>query len=146
MRSLLTVVLLFLAALSLAAPYRGQPTVPFIISGGHLRDIEQATAIPTRAVPTEIPTAVVVPLPGFNQVAQNKTQQAAATGTAYKSPDSNAAFGGTCVQVTLGGHGKIGMTTLEGRCVDDVGMWWDTSLDLNSCIGNVGGHLVYETQ
>ncbi|PNP38652.1 hypothetical protein TGAM01_v209782 [Trichoderma gamsii] len=146
MRSLLTVLLLFLAAPSLAAPYRGQPTVPLIIPGGHLQDIEQATAITTSAVPTEIPTAVVVPLPGFNQIAQNKTQQAAATGTAYKSPDSNAAFGGTCVQVTLGGHGKIGMTTLEGRCVDDAGMWWDTSLDLNSCIGNAGGHLVYETQ
>ncbi|UKZ60038.1 uncharacterized protein TrAtP1_001325 [Trichoderma atroviride] len=135
MRPLLTV--LVLAAPSLAAPYRGQPTVP----GGHLQEIEQATALPTSTAPTAIPTAIVVPLPGFNQVAQNKTQQQAAvtTGTAYKSPDSNAAFGGTCVQVTLGGHGKIGMTTLEARCVDDAGMWWDTSLDLNSCIGNVGG-------
>ncbi|KAK1253030.1 hypothetical protein MKX08_004217 [Trichoderma sp. CBMAI-0020] len=146
MRSLLTVlVLLFLAAPSLAAPYRGQPTVAFMTPGGHLQAIEEATAIPTSSAPT----AIAEPLPGFNQVAQNKTQQPAAatgSGSGYKSPDSNAAFGGTCVQVTLGGHGKIGMTTLEARCVDDAGMWWDTSLDLNSCVGNVGGHLVYEAR
>ncbi|KAL7919706.1 hypothetical protein ACQKWADRAFT_315437 [Trichoderma austrokoningii] len=141
MRPLLTI-LLALAAPSLAAPYRGQPAIPFLIPGGHLADAEQATRI--AAAPAE--TAVVEPLPGFNHLAQNKTQQAAAASAAatIKSPDGDAAFGGTCVQVTLGGHGKIGMTTLEGRCVDDEGTWWDTSLDLNSCVGNIGGHLVYE--
>lgn len=150
MRSLLTVLLLFLAVPSLAAPYRGQPTIPFIIPGGHPQD-EHATRIPTSTAPAEMPTSVVVePLPGFNHLARNKTQAAttAATTTTNinKSPDSNAVFGGTCVQVMLGGHGKIGMTTLEGRCVDDAGMWWDTSLDLNSCVGNAGGQLVYEAK
>jgi hypothetical protein len=144
MRPLLTVLFLFLAAPSLAAPYRSPPTVPFIIPGGHPQ-VEHLTL--TSTAPEEIPNSVVVePLPGFNHLAQNKTQQAAKTTTIIKSPDSNAVFGGTCVQVTLGGHGKIGMMTLEGRCVDDAGTWWDTSLDLNSCIGNVGGHLVFEAK
>ncbi|KAL6898268.1 hypothetical protein GGI43DRAFT_89675 [Trichoderma evansii] len=133
MRSQLTVLLTTLTASGLAAPYRSPPTIPFIISGGHPQD----RAITTSTVLEVIPTSVV-PLPGFNHLAQNKTE------ATVKSPDSNAVFGGTCVQVTLGGHGKIGMTTLEGRCVDDAGMWWETSLNLNSCIGNVGGHLVYE--
>ncbi|UKZ85298.1 uncharacterized protein TrAFT101_001165 [Trichoderma asperellum] len=130
---LTNLLLLILAAPSLAAPYRGLPTIPFIIPGGHPPD----RVIPTSTAPEAIPTSVV-PLPGFNHLAQNNTQ------AVTKSPDSSAAFSGTCVQVTLGGHGKIGMTTLEGRCVDDAGMWWDTSLNLNSCVGNVGGRLVYE--
>lgn len=129
----LTVLLITLAATSSAAPYRGPPTIPFIIPGGHPQD----RAIATSTAPEGIPTSVV-PLPGFNHLAQNKTE------ATIKSPDSNAVFGGLCVQVTLGGHGKVGMTTLEGRCVDDAGMWWETSLNLNACIGNVGGHLVYE--
>lgn len=134
----LTVLVLILAARSLAAPYRGQPTIPFIVpGGGHAQD---EVTIKTSTALGETPTSVV-PLPGFNHLAQNKTQAAVT-----KSPDSNAAFGGTCVQLTLGGHGKIGMTTLEGRCVDDAGMWWETSLNLNSCIGNAGGQLVYEVK
>jgi hypothetical protein len=124
MRSPLTVLLLIFAGVSLAAPHGGQ-TVSQFIQGK-----------PQDMAPVETPASAVT-LPGFNHLAQNRTQ-------AVIESSDNAAFEGTCVQITLGGHGKVGMTTLEGRCVDDAGIWWDTSLNLNSCIGNMGGNLVYQ--
>lgn len=75
-------------------------------------------------------------LPGFNHLALNRTKAAVESAI-------NSAFGGACEQVTLGGHGKVGLTTLEGRCVDGAGTWWETSIGLNECVGNTGGHLEY---
>ncbi|KAM0248526.1 hypothetical protein ACHAQJ_009431 [Trichoderma viride] len=120
MQSLLTVLVLIFTGISLAAPHGGQP-------------VSQGNSSPQDTVPTS-----TVTLPGFNHLAQNKTH-------AVIESSDHATFEGTCVQITLGGHGKVGMTTLEGRCVDDAGLWWETSLNLNSCIGNIGGNLVYQT-
>ncbi|KAL7933643.1 hypothetical protein V8C35DRAFT_303490 [Trichoderma chlorosporum] len=77
-------------------------------------------------------------LPGFNHLARNATKD-----DGPQAPAS-AAFDGTCEQITLGGHGKVGMTTLDGLCRNSAGEWWKTSLNLNECIGNVGGNLVYQ--
>ncbi|ETS05272.1 hypothetical protein M419DRAFT_5612 [Trichoderma reesei RUT C-30] len=51
--------------------------------------------------------------------------------------------GTTCEQITLGGNGKVGKTTLEGKCTNNKGEWWKTSINLNECITNVGGKLQY---
>lgn len=53
-------------------------------------------------------------------------------------------FANLCREVTLGGHGKPGVTTIDGKCIDALsGLWWETSLNLNKCLGNAGGRLVY---
>ncbi|KFA54149.1 hypothetical protein S40293_11127 [Stachybotrys chartarum IBT 40293] len=75
-------------------------------------------------------------LPGFNTMLRNQSDPVLAS-------LSRPPFDGRCKAVTLGGHGKVGQTTLEGRCVDTSGHWWDTSLNLNSCIANGGGFMVY---
>ncbi|KAL7789528.1 hypothetical protein V8C37DRAFT_386208 [Trichoderma ceciliae] len=112
-----------LAGAGIAAPH-SQPVGQII----------QAASPDTHPVEAQ---ASPVALPGFNHLARNRPQ-------AVIENSDNAAFGGTCVQVTLGGHGKMGLTALEGRCVDDSGLWWETSLNLNSCIGNMGGNMVYQ--
>lgn len=53
-------------------------------------------------------------------------------------------FGGACRKVTLGGGGKVGMATLQGECVDGKGQWWETSLNLNQCVGDQDGRLAYQ--
>ncbi|KAK5998348.1 hypothetical protein PT974_00727 [Cladobotryum mycophilum] len=72
-------------------------------------------------------------LPGFNHLNRNQTAI---------QLDENAPFDGNCLQVTLGGHGKVGQATIEGQCEDDSGQWWQTSLNLNQCLGNKAGRLV----
>ncbi|KAH6607718.1 hypothetical protein Trco_004031 [Trichoderma cornu-damae] len=97
MRSL-ALFLFSLAGSGTAAPH-GQTVGQQLIQG-----------VSTDAVPGESKDSAA-PLPGFNHLARNRTQ------AVIESPD-RAAFEGACVQVTLGGHGKVGMTTLEGRPVD----------------------------
>lgn len=114
----LAVLFLALAGTSIAAPAQDQSV------GQHVPEVQGQDA-------------PVVELPGFNHLARNATQDA------VKVP-ADAAFDGTCEQITLGGHGKVGMTTLDGLCRNSAGDWWKTSLNLNECIGNVGGKLVYQ--
>lgn len=114
----LAVLFLALAGTSIAAPAQDQSV------GHHAPEVQGQDA-------------PVVELPGFNHLARNGTQEA------VKVP-AGAAFDGTCEQITLGGHGKVGMTTLDGLCRNSAGDWWKTSLNLNECIGNVGGKLVYQ--
>ncbi|RFU78050.1 hypothetical protein TARUN_4180 [Trichoderma arundinaceum] len=90
----LTVLLAVFAGTCTAAPH-GQP-VSRVIQG-----------ISPHAAPIETQASTLT-LPGFNHLALNRTQ------AGIKTSD-DAAFEGTCMQVTLGGHGKVGMTTLEGR-------------------------------
>ncbi|POR38366.1 Uncharacterized protein TPAR_01427, partial [Tolypocladium paradoxum] len=59
---------------------------------------------------------------------------------------NNRVFAGQCQYMTLGGHGKHGKTTLDGQCVDSKGTWWRTSLNLNLCVANRAGALVYDEQ
>lgn len=80
-------------------------------------------------------------LPGFSSLPRNVT-----LGHGGRVKDDTP-FGDLCRQVTLGGHGKVGETTIEGKCYDEgQGLWWDTSLNLNHCIGNGGGYLVYQEE
>ncbi|CAG9997972.1 unnamed protein product [Clonostachys byssicola] len=73
------------------------------------------------------------------------------TAPSHKSVDSHSAtadtsgpaaigsiFNGVCRQLSLGGLGQIGATTLSAQCVDGAGQWWDTDLNLNRCMGNEG--------
>ncbi|OAA47812.1 cyanovirin-n domain-containing protein [Metarhizium rileyi] len=60
--------------------------------------------------------------------------------------DRSMSLGGKCRQVTLAGAGKVGKTTLEGRCVDSRGQWWSTALNLNECVGGRDGKLVYQDE
>ncbi|PNY29823.1 Uncharacterized protein TCAP_00264 [Tolypocladium capitatum] len=55
-------------------------------------------------------------------------------------------FAGQCQYMMLGGHGRVGKTTLEGQCVDSKGTWWRASLNLNRCMANRAGALVYGEQ
>ncbi|EHK21375.1 uncharacterized protein TRIVIDRAFT_51902 [Trichoderma virens Gv29-8] len=118
----LAVLFLALAGTSIAAPAQDQSVSQSV-------PVVSATQVHGQAAP--------VGLPGFNHLTRNATQGA------VKAPDG-AAFDGTCVQITLGGHGKVGMTTLDGLCRNSAGEWWKTSLNLNECIGNAGGNLVYQ--
>ena len=114
-----------------------------------LMTISLVTAAPA-AITTE-PVAMYVPgtapgsasadhqvspagLPGFNHLMRNRTDV---------QLDENAPFSGKCLQVTLGGYGKVGQATIEGLCEDKSGQWWQTSLNLNECLGNHAGKLVF---
>lgn len=57
---------------------------------------------------------------------------------------SRAPFGGKCRRISLTGGGKVGKTTLEGLCADEKGREWVTGLNLNQCIGNNAGKMVYK--
>lgn len=76
-------------------------------------------------------------LPGFNNMMRNKTS--AKTSTPY-----DAAFDVQCRYVSLGGQGKVGQTSLEAICKDDDDLWWYTSINLNECIANEKGNLVFD--
>ena len=75
-------------------------------------------------------------LPGFTNILHNGSSPSDGT-------PADAAFEKECRYLTLGGYGRKGQTTLEATCKDDEGRWWQTSLNLNDCIGNDGGKLIY---
>ncbi|KAL7950004.1 hypothetical protein V8C42DRAFT_187343 [Trichoderma barbatum] len=109
---------LALAGTSIAVPAQRQP-------------VSQLVPVPVPGVPVPDYDPVDVPAPPVDITALNGT----------KFP-ADAAF--ECVKITLGGHGKVGMTTIDGLCRNSANEWWKTSLNLNECIGNAGGKLVYE--
>jgi hypothetical protein len=105
----------------------------------------QALSLPSPR-PDRIPTRpaadiVKVTLPGYNSQVQPTTNDESYD----EDPPGNPSwqFNQTCSQLTLGGHGKKGATTLEGTCRDQDGVWWDTSINLNKCFENDGGVLQY---
>ena len=55
-------------------------------------------------------------------------------------------FGSQCRYPTLGGDGVPGQTTLGAQCLDGLGVFWDTSLNLNLCLGDNDGELVYQNE
>ncbi|CEJ84253.1 hypothetical protein VHEMI03424 [[Torrubiella] hemipterigena] len=75
--------------------------------------------------------------PGFNNMIQTSDPPTDSTVPA------DAAFNATCRHVTLNGYGRVGETTLEADCKDRHGVWWHTAINLNNCIGNSHGSLVY---
>jgi hypothetical protein len=83
-------------------------------------------------------------LPGFNHMLSNQS----ATDEEDEPDDTSLGITleGVCKHMTLSGDGKIGQTTLEAECVDEYGIWWITSLNLNECAANVGGLLAYYDQ
>lgn len=87
-------------------------------------------------------------LPGFASLPKNDTPPLLHTSPGDRGELlDDAPFAGLCKQVALGGHGEIGQTTLEGKCLDtEKGNWWLTSLNLNRCIGNEGGVMVYQVE
>lgn len=106
--------------------------------------LDQALALPSPN-PDRIPTRPAaeiekVSLPGFSQVQPTKED---ATNDDDLPVNPSWTFNQTCSQLTLGGRGKKGATTLEGTCRDQDGVWWDTSLNLNMCFENDGGVLQY---
>ncbi|KAL6881370.1 hypothetical protein J3F83DRAFT_722021 [Trichoderma novae-zelandiae] len=90
------------------------------------------------AVPANKHLPVVTPSPVIAAVLPGVTPPASSSAPAPANDD-----GTTCEQITLGGNGKVGMTTLEGKCRNDKGEWWKTSINLNECVTNVGGKLAY---
>lgn len=91
------------------------------------------------------PETFIAKLPGYNHMLRNESAPRPATSAAGTDPmAADAVFGGQCRGLKLGGHGKKGQTTLEARCIDEEGQWWYTTLNLNSCLGNGEGRLVYE--
>ena len=56
-------------------------------------------------------------------------------------------MGGRCEYVVLTGDGQVGQTMLEARCLDQRRTWWDTTLDLNKCIGMTrDGAIIYKEE
>lgn len=99
-------------------------------------------------------------LPGFNHkpVLTLPSGGAKANGTAAgggggrgggaATSEPVTVFGQKCRQLTLLGDGRRGQSTLQAACLDDdgkeaAGTWWLTSLNLNQCLGNDGGKLVF---
>lgn len=76
-------------------------------------------------------------LPGFNNMIQTSDPPTDA------DVPADAAFNSSCRHVSLDGYGKVGETTLKADCKDGHGRWWSTTINLNDCIGNEGGSLVY---
>lgn len=117
---------------------------------------------------SSLAVTVAVPFEGmsglhFNGASPRKgnenTTYSSKTAPSHKSAESHPAtadisgpaavgtiFNGVCRQISLGGLGQIGATTLSAQCVDGAGQWWDTSLNLNYCMGNEGGRLIYKEQ
>lgn len=77
--------------------------------------------------------------------AATATTAAASAARGRDEHDAPLFFGGQCRPlVMLAGHGRKGRTALEAQCVDARGQWWQTSLNLNRCIGARDGALVYQ--
>ncbi|KAK0391206.1 hypothetical protein NLU13_0707 [Sarocladium strictum] len=95
-----------------------------------------------RRIPTR-PAAEIekISLPGFSQV--QPSRENAADDEDRQPGNPSWVFNQTCSQLTLGGRGKKGATTLGGTCRDQDGVWWDTSINLNLCFANDGGVLQY---
>lgn len=53
-------------------------------------------------------------------------------------------FNNQCMALELGGDFKVGKTTLQGTCVDKNKKWWNTELNLNRCLGESHGDLLYQ--
>ncbi|PTB70887.1 hypothetical protein BBK36DRAFT_1107491 [Trichoderma citrinoviride] len=147
----LSVLLLTLASTAVAAPANKHlPVVtPAPVIAAHLPVITQ-----TPAIAAVLPGAVIPPppllLPGFkpplsshNRNNNNSSSSSSTDNDNIKQPSPAVDDGTTCEQITLGGSGKVGKTTLEAKCRNDKGEWWNTSINLNECITNVGGKLQY---
>ncbi|KAJ6782270.1 hypothetical protein PWT90_00593 [Aphanocladium album] len=95
-------------------------------------------------------------LPGVNHkpINDNMMFDANVNTTAWavvsKNVPADAVFGQKCRHLTLLGYGKEGQSTLQAVCLDDEedaegkGSWWLTSLNLNKCLGNDVGKLVFK--
>ncbi|TFB03198.1 hypothetical protein CCMA1212_004292 [Trichoderma ghanense] len=149
----LSVLLLTLASAAIAAPANKHlPVVtptPVVVRAAHLPFITRTPAalavLPGAVIPPPPPRSQPrppIPLPGFNRLSHNNnsTNNNNKTAPAAAPPADD---GTTCEQITLGGSGKVGKTTLEGKCTNNKGEWWKTSINLNECITNVGGKLQY---
>jgi hypothetical protein len=140
--------------LSFEIPGTGMPAVMFLL----LVAILTSSLAVTVAVPFEGMSGL-----HFNGASPGEgnenTTYSSKTAPSHKSAESHSAtadvsgpaavgtiFNGVCRQVSLGGLGQIGGTTLSAQCVDGAGQWWDTSLNLNHCMENEGGRLVYKEQ
>ena len=84
-------------------------------------------------------------LPGYNHMLRNQTSLAQKPQNDV-DPPFGLQFEETCKRVALSGLGDVGETSLEAECMDDKGHWWDTSLNLNECMANDQGQLVYQVR
>lgn len=53
-------------------------------------------------------------------------------------------FDDKCKYLSVLGSGKKGMTAITAACLDDAGKRWQTTLNLNQCIGNDAGKLAWQ--
>ncbi|OAA61336.1 Cyanovirin-N [Cordyceps fumosorosea ARSEF 2679] len=88
-----------------------------------------------------------VRLPGVNHKPVVAADGGGGGGGAGNGTATTTIFGRRCRLLTLLGGGKRGHSTLQAACRDGeeaTGTWWLTSLNLNQCLGNVGGRLVFQ--
>lgn len=109
------------------------------------QDSDAKFSTATHQIPTGPDAGIPsVPIPGWNyRVADGKDSEN--MGDDIQSPVGST-FNGTCDQLVLGGKGRNGDTSLSGTCMDDDGIWWQTSLNLNLCFGNDNGKLIYKSE
>ncbi|KAL7820972.1 cyanovirin-n domain-containing protein [Trichoderma gracile] len=140
----LSVILLTLASTAIAVPANKYLPVitPTPIVARHVPAVSQTPAVavihPLLPPPLPLPH-VSLHLPGFNRLFPHNSNNNTDNDKSAPANDD----GTTCEQITLGGNGKVGKTTLEGKCTNNKGEWWKTSINLNECITNVGGKLQY---
>ncbi|KAJ3479169.1 hypothetical protein NLG97_g8387 [Lecanicillium saksenae] len=65
-----------------------------------------------------------------------------ATGALAQDPDDT--FNDKCKYLNMLGQGKKGQTAITAWCLDDAGKRWQTTLNLNQCLGNNAGKLVWQ--
>ncbi|KAL7814165.1 cyanovirin-n domain-containing protein [Trichoderma aethiopicum] len=135
----LSVLLLTLASVAAAVPANKYLPVitPTPVVARQLPTPAVAVILPPPVHPAVHPHALH--LPGFNRLSPNNNTNNNNNNKSAPATDD----GTTCEQITLGGNGKVGKTTLEGKCTNNKGEWWKTSINLNECITNVGGKLQY---
>lgn len=85
-------------------------------------------------------------LPGFAGMLRNDTSTSVDRYAIIDTTQSIELDHGTCKHIVLGGGGIVGETSLEAKCVDEEGTWWDTSLNLNECAANDRGFLIFREE
>ncbi|OTA03200.1 SSCRP protein [Trichoderma parareesei] len=143
-----SVLLLTLASTAVAVP--ANKYLPVITPTPVVARHVPAVAVIHPSPPPPPPLPHPLHLPGFNRLSHNNDDDNNNNNSSTNTDNNKSApaapandDGTTCEQITLGGNGKVGKTTLEGKCTNNKGEWWKTSINLNECITNVGGKLQY---
>jgi hypothetical protein len=127
--------------LQIALPFLGQLPLPALavpVSSISVDNVRHEVDIEV-----EVDGGRATVFPGYNHMPVNETAILAALDEPRPEPSLGMVLDAVCRYVVLNGAGSMGESTLDANCIDSTGTWWDTSLNLNECVTNLGGRLAY---